>query len=261
MLRALSTAATGMTAQQKKMDVIAHNLANVNTTGFKRSRLEFEEVFSETLKSPGAPRAQGGGAPSPEQVGLGVRTVATTRSLEQGQLVSTDNPLDVAIEGAGFLRIQRPSGEEAYSRAGNLRADADGRLVTQGGELLEADIRIPADATQLTIRKDGGVFATVPGRVDPIELGELDLALFPNPGGLLSLGGNLFAESEGSGTPLIVRPGEEGAGQLSQGFLESANVQAVTEMIDMITTQRAYEMSSKAIQAADQMLARLTNLR
>jgi len=261
MLRSLSTAAAGMTAQQTRMDVIAHNLANVNTTGFKQSRVEFEEVFSETIRRAQATLAQGGGAPSNMQIGLGVRSRATTRNMSQGQLVTTDNPLDLAIEGAGFLIIDRPDGTQAYSRAGNLRTDSSGRLVTQRGDLIAGKLEIPTDATTLSINSDGSVLATVPNRTAPIEVGSIELAMFPNPGGLLSMGGNLLTETEASGAPLMVRPGESGSGELAQGVLETSNVQAVTEMIDMITTQRAYEMSSKVIQAADAMLARLTNLR
>jgi flagellar basal-body rod protein FlgG len=261
MLRSLYTAATGMEAQQVKMDTIAHNLANTSTTGFKRSRAEFEDLLSETLRSAGAPTAQGGTPPSPLQVGLGVRTVATTRSFAQGDMISTNNPLDLAIEGSGFFKIQRPNGEAAYTRAGNLRLDATGRLVTQNGDLLEPGITIPQEATAVTIRPDGAVLAKVPGRDEPNELGTIELALFANPGGLESIGNNLLVATGASGEAINVKPGEQGAGSLSQGFLEGANVKAVEEMIDMISTQRAYEMNSKVIQSADQMLQRLTSLR
>ena len=259
MLKSLNTAATGMDAQQRKMDTIANNLANVNTTGFKRSRTEFEEVYVETLRRAGAP--ENGGKPAPLETGLGVRTVSTTRSFAQGNLVGTENPLDLAIEGAGFFQVRQPDGTVAYTRAGNLRLDASGRLVTQHGEPLEPEILVPSDATGLTVQRDGRVLATVPGRTDPVELGTLELALFPNPGGLESMGRNLFRETPGSGEPYLVLPGEDGAGGIAQGFLETSNVTAVEEMIEMITTQRAYEMNSKVIQAVDQMLQRLTNLR
>jgi flagellar basal-body rod protein FlgG len=261
MLRSLYTAATGMDAQQTKLDIIAHNLANTSTTGFKRVRADFEDLLSETIRSATAPTAQGGGRPEALQVGLGVRTATTTRSFSQGDMTSTQNPLDVAIEGAGFFRIQRANGDFAYTRAGNFRVDATGRLVTQMGEVVDPGLNIPQDATAVTIRGDGTVLVQVPGRTDPTELGTIQLALFTNPGGLESLGNNLLGATAASGEPILARPGERGAGSLSQGYLENANVQAVQEMVEMITTQRSYEMNSKVIQTGDQMLQRLTQLR
>jgi len=260
MMRCLYTAATGMEAQQTKLDVIANNLANTSTTGFKRARADFEDLLSETIRSATAPTPQGGGRPEPLQVGLGVRTATTTRSFAQGDMTATQNPLDLAIEGGGFLRIQRANGEFGYTRAGNLRVDATGRLVTQTGEVVDPGMTIPQDATSITIRADGTVLVAVPGKVDPTELGTLHLALFTNPGGLDALGNNLYGATVASGEPVLVKPGEQGAGSISQGYLENANVQAVQEMVDMITTQRAYEMNSKVIQSADQMLQRLTQL-
>jgi flagellar basal-body rod protein FlgG len=261
MLRSLYTAATGMEAQQLRMDVISHNLANANTAGFKRQRAEFEDLLSETLRGAGAPAANGGTPPSPLQVGLGVRPGATTRSFSQGDMLVTSNPLDVAIEGGGFFKVQRPSGEPAYTRAGNFRVDATGRLVTQRGELVEPGITVPPEATGLTIEPDGTVLAKVSGREEPVELGQIELATFTNPSGLTALGGNLFEQTAASGEATTSRPGENGVGQLAQGYLENANVKAVEEMIDMITTQRSYELNSKVIQSADQMLQRLTQLR
>jgi flagellar basal-body rod protein FlgG len=261
MLRSLYTAATGMDAQQTKLDIIAHNLANTSTTGFKRTRADFEDLLSETIRSATAPVAQGGGRPEPLQVGLGVRTATTTRSFSQGDMQSTQNPLDIAIEGSGFFRVQRANGDFGYTRAGNFRTDATGRLVTQTGEIVDPGLNIPQDATAVTIRSDGTVLVQVPGRTDPTELGTINLALFTNPGGLESLGSNLYGATAASGEPILAKPGEQGAGSLSQGYLEGANVQAVEEMVDMITTQRAYEMNSKVIQSADQMLQRLTQLR
>ncbi len=261
MLRSLFTAATGMEAQQLKMDVIAHNLANASTTGFKRTRAEFEDLLSETLQPAGAPLPQGGTQPAPVQVGLGVKTVATTRSYSQGDLINTQNPLDCAIEGQGFFKVVRENGQFAYTRAGNFRTDSTGRLQTQRGELIEPGITVPAEATAITINPDGRVLANLPNRTDPQELGTIELVMFQNPGGLENIGNNLLAATEASGEPLLARPQEDGSGKITQGFLEGANVKAVEEMIDMITTQRAYELNSKVIQSADQMLQRLTNLR
>ncbi len=261
MLRSLYTAATGMEAQQLKMDVIAHNLANSNTTGFKRTRAEFEDLLSETLQSATQATPQGGGQSSPLQVGLGVKTVGTTRSFSQGDMVNTQNPLDVAIDGPGFFKVQRENGDFGYTRAGNFRVDATGRLTNQRGDLIEPGIHIPPETTQVTIRPEGTVLAKVPNRPDLVELGTLELVLFANPTGLESIGGNLYMETAGSGEPIATKPGEQGAGHLTQAFLEGANVKAVEEMIDMITTQRSYELNSKVIQSADQMLQKLTNLR
>jgi flagellar basal-body rod protein FlgG len=261
MLRSLYTAATGMEAQQLRMDVISNNLANASTAGFKRQRAEFEDLLSETLRGAGAPAPNGGTAPSPLQVGLGVRNGATTRSFSQGDMLNTSNPLDVAIEGAGFFKVQRASGEPAYTRAGNFRVDATGRLVTQRGELVEPGITVPPEATGVTIQPDGTVHAKVSGREEPVELGQIELVSFTNPAGLSAIGGNLFEQTVASGEALTTRPGEGGTGQLAQGYLENANVKAVEEMIDMISTQRAYELNSKVIQSADQMLQRLTQLR
>jgi flagellar basal-body rod protein FlgG len=261
MLRSLYTAATGMEAQQLRMDVISNNLANASTTGFKKTRAEFEDLLSETIKGATGPDARGGGQPAPLQVGLGVRTGSTTRSFGQGELVSTSNPLDLAIEGNGFFRVQRTGGESGYTRAGNFRVDATGRLVTAHGEVVEPGITVPPDATSITVKPDGTILAQLPGRDDQSELGQLELYSFPNAGGLSSLGNNLFAQTGASGEAVRARPGEGGTGTLAQGMLEGANVKAVEEMIDMISTQRAYELNSKVIQSADQMLQRLTSLR
>ena len=261
MLRSLYTAATGMEAQQVKMDVIANNLANASTTGFKKTRAEFEDLLSETIRPAGAPLPQGGTAPTALQVGLGVRNASTVRSYAQGDMQNTQNPTDLAIQGTGFFRIQRSNGDYAYTRAGNLRIDAEGRLTTQQGELVQPPITVPHDATAITIHSDGTVLATVPGKTQPSELGTIQLSMFANPQGLEAMGENLMVETAASGPPVEVKPGDQGAGTLGQGYLESANVKAVEEMIDMITTQRSYEMNSKVIQTADQMLQRLTSLR
>jgi flagellar basal-body rod protein FlgG len=261
MLRSLYTAATGMEAQELRMDTISNNLANASTAGFKKTRAEFADLLSETVRGGGAPDPRGGVPPVPLQVGLGVRTAGTTRNFGQGDMMNTNNPLDVAIEGAGFFRVQRPSGEYAFSRAGNLRVDAMGRMCTQHGELIEPAITVPSDATQVTIGPDGTVQARVASRDTPVDLGTIELAQFTNPAGLEAIGSNLLIQTPASGEASMSRPGEMGTGSLAQGYLEGSNVKAVEEMIDMISTQRSYELNSKVIQTADQMLQRLTSLR
>ena len=262
MMRSLYTAATGMDAQQTKMDTIANNLANANTTGFKKSRADFEDLLSETIRSPGAPSAQGGTAPVPLQVGLGVRTSGTSRSFSQGDAEATENPLDLAIQGDGLFRVTQPNGELAYTRAGNFKVDAEGRLVTMRGELVEPQISFPKDTTKVTISEQGVVsIETSATTGKPHEVGQLELATFVNSAGLSAIGGNLFVETAASGAAIIGRPGEQGAGSIRQGALEGSNVRAVEEMVAMISTQRSYELNSKVIQTADQMLQKLTNLR
>jgi len=261
MLRSLYTAATGMEAQQLRMDVISNNLANTSTTGFKKVRAEFEDLLSETLHGAAAPDPRGGTSPSPLQVGLGVRTGSTTRSFSQGDMQATHNQLDLAVEGDGFFRVQRPDGSLAYTRAGNFRVDAMGRLVTQRGELVDPEITFPADTISVDVRADGTVSARVSNQDAPQELGRLQLHTFPNATGLEAIGGNLFIQTVASGESLTMNPGEQGAGSLAQGYLEGANVKAVEEMIDMIAVQRAYELNSKVITTADQMLQRLTQMR
>ncbi len=261
MLRSLYTAATGMEAQQLKMDVISNNLANTNTTGFKKVRAEFADLLSETIRGGEAPDPRGGTNPTPLQCGMGVRTGSTTRNYGQGELLSTGNAFDLAIQGGGFFRVLRANGEYGYTRAGNFRADATGRLVTVNGESLDPEITLPAETMQVTVRADGVVLAKVAANTDPQEVGQLQLYDFPNPGGLEAIGGNLLVQSPASGEPTAAMPGESGAGTLAQGYLEGANVKAVEEMIEMISTQRAYELNSNVIKTADQMLQRVTNLR
>jgi flagellar basal-body rod protein FlgG len=262
MIRSLYTAATGMDAQQTQMDTIANNLANANTTGFKKTRANFEDLLSETVRSPGEANPQGGGAPSiPLQVGLGVRTASTTRSFSIGDPISTGNPMDLAIGGTGFFKVMRANGEVAYTRAGNFNLDAEGRLVAGGGELVEPSITVPKTATSFTVAADGTVTATLPNQVAPQNLGRIELATFVNPAGLTASGGNLFNETSASGSPTLCNPGEQGTGQIMQGTLETSNVKAVEEMVAMISTQRSYELNSKVIQTADQILQKLTTLR
>ncbi len=261
MLRSLYTAATGMEAQQLKMDVISNNLANTNTTGFKKVRAEFEDLLSETIRGGEAPDPRGGTNPTPLQCGLGVRTGSTARNFGQGDMVNTGNQLDLAVQGGGFFRVQRGDGNYGYTRAGNLRADSTGRLVTAAGNALDPEITLPADTIAVTIRADGTVLATGSASNTPQEVGQLQLYTFPNPAGLEAIGGNLLVDTPASGEPTAATPGQSGAGTLAQGYLEGANVRAVEEMIDMITTQRAYELNSNVIRTADQMLQRVTNLR
>jgi flagellar basal-body rod protein FlgG len=261
MLRSLYTAATGMEAQQLRMDVISNNLANTGTTGFKKVRAEFEDLLSETLRGAQAPDPRGGTNPTPLQVGLGVRTGSTTRTFTQGDLSNTGNPTDLAIQGGGFFRVQRLNGDYGYTRAGNFRVDSTGRLVTVNGEALDPEVTLPAETTQVTVNADGTVLATVAGNSTPQTVGQLSLYTFPNPGGLEAAGGNLLTQTAASGEPTAQKPGEGGTGTLSQGFLEGANVQAVEEMVDMIAVQRAYELNTNVIKTADQMLQRITNLR
>jgi len=261
MLRCLYTAATGMEAEQTRMDVISNNLANASTTGFKKVRAEFEDLLSDTLRGAGTPGARGGGAPAPLQVGLGVRNSATTRTQGQGDLATTSNPLDLAIQGTGFFRIQQASGDYAYTRAGNFRVDATGRIVTQNGDVVDPGITVPPDATSITIAADGTVSATVSSNTQASQLGQIQLYTFTNPGGLSAIGGNLLAQTAASGEPVQVKPGDQGTGTIAQGELEGSNVKAVEEMIDMIACQHSYELNSKTVSTADQMLQRLTNIR
>jgi flagellar basal-body rod protein FlgG len=261
MMRSLYTAATGMDAQQTRMDTIANNLANANTTGFKKSRADFEDLLSETLHSPHDAQPQGGVAPVPLQVGLGVRTASSAHSFMQGDALNTGNTFDLMIGGDGFFRVQRPNGDYAYTRAGNFTKDSEGRLVTADGALVSPGITVPNGATNVTIGTDGQVTAQLPNQSQVTNLGRIELATFTNPTGLEALGGNLFTETTASGPATLVRPGEQSSGSIQQGSLENSNVKAIEEMVAMISTQRSYELNSKVIQTADQMLQKLTSLR
>ncbi len=261
MLRSLYTAATGMEAQTTKMDIVANNLANASTTGFKKVQANFEDLLSQTIHTPAG--AEGGtnvSEPSGIQVGLGTRIQSTTPNLTEGDMTNTNNTFDLAIQGNGYFKVQQVDGTFAYTRAGNFSTNASGQLVTQNGLQVEPAISIPAQTTQVTISPQGQVMATVAGRTDPTQVGQIELATFANPAGLLAQGNNLLVESMASGSPITVKPGEQGTGQLAQGFLEGSNVQAVNEMFVMISAQRAYEMNSQVITAANDMLQRLTNM-
>jgi flagellar basal-body rod protein FlgG len=261
MYRALSIAASGMRANQLQIDVTANNLANVSTTGFRRSRADFADLLYQNLRQPGAPNAQGGQAPAGIQVGSGVRPVATVRMLAGGETHETGNELDLAVEGDGYFAVSRPNGELGYTRAGNFQLDRDGQVVTHDGYPLEPAISIPPDAQSLTISEDGTVSVLQAGDTEPVEVGRLELVMFPNEAGLESVGNNLFRQTAASGEPMSGPPGEEGRGTLRQGYLESSNVQVVTEMIDLISSQRAYEVNSKVVSAADEMMRSVTNMR
>jgi len=252
MLRSLETAATGMVAQQKNLDTIANNLANVNTTAFKQLRAEFQDLMYDTLEASDAATGQSG--PTTTQIGLGTKFNSTSASFTQGSLQSTGNPLDLAINGDGFFAVLLPDGTRAFTRDGSFRVDANGQVVNSDGYPLEPAITIPSGATALNIAADGTVTAKVPGNDDPQVLGQITIVTFTNPAGLLRMGQNLYLRSGGSGDPQDVTPGAEGSGTLQQRFLEASNVQVVEEMVRMITAQRAYEINSKAIQASDQML-------
>ena len=254
MIPALYSASSGMQAQQLNLDTIANNLANVNTTGFKKTRVDFQDLLYQTYRAPGTQGTQGTIVPTGIQVGLGSRAVATQRLFSQGDFQQTENPLDLVIEGDGFFQVQRADGTTGYTRAGAFKKDGNGRLVTSDGAILTPNIVIPADARNITIGQDGTVSVTVAGNSSASTLGTIQLAQFVNPGGLLSVGKNLFMPTAASGNAVTGNPGNNGLGTLSQGFLELANVKVVDEMVNMITSQRAYEANSKAIQTADEML-------
>ena len=260
MIRALSNAASGMKAQEMNLDVLSNNLANVNTTGYKKSRAEFSDLFYEQQKSPGSPTTTGAAMPVGTEIGHGVRTAATYKNFTTGDIKSTGNPLDMAIEGNGFFQVIKPDGETAYTRNGMFKTNSDGQLVSVDGYEFEPSISIPQDATSITISESGIVSVTLGGDMDEVEVGNIEIAMFQNPAGLKSIGNNLYMESPASGTPVTSTPGEEGSGRLRQGFVEGSNVAVVTEMIDLISAQRAYEVNSKVIEAADEMLRQTTRI-
>lgn len=254
-MRAMSIAATGMLAQQTNVEVIANNLANMNTTGYKVQRAEFQDLLYQNIERPGSASADTGAVlPAGIQIGVGVRTAATYRITGQGNLASTENPYDLAINGKGYFHIQMPDGTDAYTRAGSFSLSPDGQLVTSKGYVVAPGLAIPQDAISITVNSQGQVQALVAGQSAPQTLGQLELARFPNDGGLQATGENLFTETLASGAVLTGLPGSPGFGSLQQGFLETSNVNAVQEITDLITAQRAYEMNSKVISAADQML-------
>ncbi|MHA1114438.1 MAG: flagellar basal-body rod protein FlgG [Alphaproteobacteria bacterium] len=260
-MRSLSIAATGMLAQQLNVEVISNNLANMNTTGYKRQRAEFQDLLYQDMRQVGATSSDTGTiVPSGVQLGAGVHSGSVYRITEQGSMISTENRLDVAIEGRGYFQIRRPDGTTAYSRAGAFQLSPTGEIVNADGYTILPAITVP-NATEISINENGQVQAKLPGQTSPTNVGQFELALFANEGGLRALGDNLFEETPASGSPTTGTPGASGFGTLLQGFLESANVNAVAEITNLIAAQRAYELNSKVIETADQMLGSVTNMR
>jgi flagellar basal-body rod protein FlgG len=255
-MQALRTAATGMAAQQMNVEVISNNIANMNTVAFKKQRAEFQDLLYQTFEAAGTQSSdQGTIVPTGVQVGAGVKAGAVYRVQTQGSMTRTDNPYDLAIDGRGYFQVQMPSGEIGYTRAGNFSINDQGQMVTQDGYLLEPAITIPADAVQVTVSKTGQVQALQAGQTIPAVVGQIELSTFVNEGGLSALGDNLYKETAASGTPTNGTPGAIGVGTLVQGYTEASNVDAVAEITALIVAQRAYEMNSKVISTADNMLA------
>ncbi|GMV99812.1 MAG: flagellar basal body rod protein FlgG [Candidatus Hydrogenedentota bacterium] len=262
MIRALFTASTGMVAQQLNVDTVANNLANVNTTAFKKSRVNFKDLIYETLKAPGSPNSAGEITPEGVQVGHGVRVGSVAKIFTPGNMISTGTPTDLAIEGEGFFQLELPDGTTAYTRDGNFKINANGTMVTVDGYILSPTITVPTDYTSITIGNDGVVSVEVPGQTGATEVGTLQLVRFPNPAGLnAKLGRNLLLETEASGTPVTGEPGVDGVGFLNQGFLENSNVQVVEEILNLIIAQRAYEANSRVITTSDEMLQTANQIR
>ncbi len=258
MNKALWIAKTGLEAQQMRMSVISNNLANVNTNGFKRDRAVFEDLLYQNVRQAGALSSQNSRLPTGLQLGTGVRTVATEKIQTLGNIVQTNNSLDIAIQGRGFLQVLQPDGNLAYSRDGAMKMDETGQLVTSSGYVFQPAITLPSDATTVTIGSDGVVSALIPGSTTPTQVGNIQLADFINPTGLQAVGENLYLETASSGSPSTGTPGLNGLGTVIQGALETSNVNVVEELVNMIETQRAYEMNSKAIQTTDRMLQFVT---
>ncbi|RJQ45422.1 MAG: flagellar basal-body rod protein FlgG [Nitrospiraceae bacterium] len=254
MERSLFIAATGMEAQRLNIDVISNNLANVNTTGFKKSRADFQELLYQGIKSAGASSAEGAELPTGIQIGLGVKPAAVQKMFQQGDFVSTGNNLDMVIEGNGFFQIAKPDGEIAYTRAGSFKIDGEGRVVNSDGYPLEPALSVPANTLQITITNDGTVSVLQAGNSAPVQIGQIELAQFINPGGLSAIGKNLYIPTGASGEATTGSPGADGLGTVNQGFLEMSNVNIVEEMVNMIVSQRAYELNSRVVQTSDEML-------
>jgi len=259
MFSSLWIAKTGLDAQQTRMAVTSNNLANVNTTGFKRSRAAFEDLMYQNDRQPGAQSSQATQVPAGTMVGTGVRVVGTEKLFSQGEIVQTNNPLDIAVQGRGFLQVTMPDGTVAYTRDGSFHLNSDGQIVSNSGYPIEPALTVPANAQSITIGNDGTVSVALPGQAAPAQIGTVQTADFINPAGLEPRGENLFVETASSGAPQTGTPGLNGLGTITQGSLESSNVNVVEELVNMIETQRAYEMNSKAISASDQMLQYMTS--
>jgi flagellar basal-body rod protein FlgG len=261
-MRSLSVAATGMMAQQLNVEVISNNIANMTTTGYKRRRPEFQDLLYQSERRIGAASSEAGTiVPAGVQLGLGVKTAAVYRIHDQGNLVVTENRFDLAIQGEGFFMVETPDGEIAYTRSGNFQLSPQGVIVTQDGYPVSPGITVPANAVEVAISQTGLVTAKLQGQTNMVTLGQLELATFVNPAGLEAIGSNLLLETESSGPPITGTPGSEGLGTVLQGHLESSNVNAVQEITQLIAAQRAYDMNSKVIQASDEMMATVTQLR
>lgn len=261
MIKAMRTAATGMVAQQMNVDNIANNLANVNTTGYKKSSIEFQDVLYQNYRRAGTATAIGSEVPTGLSIGYGTRVSATVRQFTEGNLTPTGNPLDLAIDGDGFFQVTRPDGTLAYTRDGAFKISGEGQIVTSDGYFLEPQISIPEDATAVSVGQDGTVEVLVAGQTDPQQVGQIELARFVNPAGLNAIGRNLMIPTRASGDPITDIPSQGGLGQLDQGYLEMSNVEVVDEMVNMIVAQRSYEMNSKAIQTADDMAGIANNIK
>ncbi|CAB3702204.1 flagellar basal-body rod protein FlgG [Achromobacter mucicolens] len=261
MMRSLWIAKTGLEGQQTSMDVISNNLANVSTNGFKRGRAVFQDLMYQTLRQPGAQVGDATQLPSGLQLGTGARVAATERIHSTGNLNNTGSEMDVAINGRGFLPVELPDGTQAYTRDGALQRDQNGQLVTVSGYVIQPPINVPDNALSITIGNDGMVSVTQPGAAGVnVQIGQLQIATFINPTGLQSIGENLYLETDSSGPANLLQPGVDGAGSIMQKYVETSNVNVAEELVNMITTQRAYEMNSKAVKTSDEMLARLTQL-
>jgi flagellar basal-body rod protein FlgG len=261
-MRSLNIAATGMLAQQRNVEVVSNNLANMNTTGYMRRRTEFHDLLYQNMRRVGSTSSDDGSVvPSGVQIGLGVKLAAVYRIHEQGNLTATDNTLDMAIQGKGFFQVELPSGDTAYTRDGTFQLNADGEIVTHDGYSVLPGITVPADAIDVTINQSGEVLVKVQGQVALQNVGQLQIATFANEAGLEAIGSNLLIETPASGAPAVSAPQEPGYGSILQGFLETSNVNAVEEITNLISAQRAYEMNSKVIQTADEMMATLNTTR
>lgn len=261
-MRSLNIGATGMLAQQLNVEVISHNIANMNTTAYQRRRAEFQDLLYQNQRRVGAASSDAGTiVPVGVQVGLGVKTAAVYRISEPGNLTLTENTLDVAVNGPGYFQVELPSGETAYTRAGSFQLSNDGTIVTADGYTVQPGITVPADALDISINESGEVLVSIDGQVAQQNVGQLELANFANDAGLLAVGDNLFMETDASGAPAVAAPATAGFGSLQQGFLETSNVNVVEEVTNLITAQRAYEMNSKVIETSDQMMSQLNNIR